>query len=106
VKRRYAVIAASLAVLGSFSTAIAAPQGPTTIVAIQPAQPSSGCAFFQVKGGASGAWVAIALSDAAFNSELGIIISAFYSGTPIIFDTLGTACTYPKLSYVQVGTPN
>jgi hypothetical protein len=77
-----------------------------TIVAIQPAQPFSGCAFFEVKGGASGAWIALALSDAAFNSEFGAIMSAFYSGTPIIFDTAGTACNYPKLSYVQIGTPN
>jgi hypothetical protein len=92
--------------LGISSMAIAAPQGPVTIVAIQPAQPTSGCAFFEVKGGASGAWIAIALGDAAFNSEFGTIMSAFWSGTPIIFDTAGTACTYPKLSYVQVGTPN
>jgi len=80
--------------------------GPVAISAVQPAQPGSGCAFFQVKGGATNAWYAIALSDASYNSQFGIIMSAFYSGTPVTFATSGTTCTYPKLAWVYVGTLN
>jgi hypothetical protein len=104
VKKVYAAIAASVAMLGISSTAIAA--GPVTIVAVQPAQPGSGCAFFEVKGDPPNTWYAIALSDSSFNSQFGIIMSAFYSATPVTFATSGIACTYPKLSYIYVGTLN
>jgi hypothetical protein len=104
VKKSSAATAASLALLGISTTAIGA--GPVTIVALQPAQPGSGCAFFEVKGDPPNNWYSIALSDASFNSQFGIIMSAFYSGTPITFATSGIACTYPKLSYIYIGTPN
>ena len=86
----------------------AAPQGPVVIVAIQPAQPSSGCAFFQVKGGAHGQWIALDTRDLAaiFNTEMSVVISSFYSSMPIMFDTAGTVCGYPKLSWLSVGTQN
>jgi hypothetical protein len=104
VKKSYAAIAASLATLGISGMAIGA--GPVQIVAVQPAQPGAGCAFFEVKGDPANAWYAILLSDASFNSQFGIIMSAFYSQTPVTFATSGTACTYPKLAWIYVGTPN
>jgi hypothetical protein len=104
VRNSYIAIAAFLATLGISSMAIGV--GPVQIAAVQPAQPGNGCAFFQVKGGVTNAWYAVALSDASFNSQFGIIMSAFYSGTSVTFATAGTACTYPKLSWIYIGTPN
>jgi hypothetical protein len=43
VKKVYGAIAASVAMLGISTTAIGA--GPVTIVALQPAQPGSSCAY-------------------------------------------------------------
>lgn len=108
MKKYCAAIAASVAMLGISSTAIG--QGPATILAVQPAQPpgsvNAGCAFFELSGGASGAWYALNVTDSSFSSQFGIVMSAFYSGTPVTFSTAGTACGYPKVGWMYIGTPN
>jgi hypothetical protein len=104
VKKSYAAIAASLAMLGLSSTAIG--QGPVTVTAFQPVQPGNACAFFQIKGDPPGQWYSISVSDASFNSQFGFIMSVFYSATPITFSTSGTACTYPKIAWMYAGTAN
>lgn len=104
MKRLYAVIAASLAMLGISGTAIG--QGPVTITAFQPVQPGNNCAFFQVQGDPPGRWYSIVVSDASFTSQFGFIMSTFYSGTPITFATSDTACGYSKIQYMYAGTAN
>lgn len=106
MNKSYIGIAAILAMLAVSRMAIADSQGPVTIVAIQPAQSSTGCAYFQVNGGAHDAWTAIDSADAAFNSQMGMLMGAYFSGTPIVFDIDGTACNYPKMSWVYLGTLN
>lgn len=100
MKRVYAGMAAALATLGISNMAYAI--GPVTVSSFQAAN-ASGCAYFQVTGSAQ--WYAIPLSGAYFSSQFGFIMSAFYSGTPITFNTMGTACGFPTLWFVQVGTP-
>jgi hypothetical protein len=104
VKKSYAAIAASLAMLGVSGTAIG--QGPVTVTAFQPAQAGGGCAYFQVKGDPTGQWYSMAVSDPSFNSQFGFVMSVFYSGTPITFATSGTACTYPRVVWMYAGTLN
>lgn len=99
MKKSYAAIAGSLAMLAISSTANAI--GPVTINAFQPVQPGNGCAYFQA---GSSQWYAILASDASFNSQFGFIMAAFYSATPVQFGTTGTACGYPKIAWIFVGT--
>jgi hypothetical protein len=88
------------------SIGMAAAQGPVKIAAVQPVQPANGCAYFEVQGGAPGAWYAISVGDAAFNSEFGFLLSAYYSGAAVTFNTAGMACGYPKIQWVYIGTLN
>lgn len=108
MKKSRIAIAAFLATVGISSVPIAAQIGPATVSAIQPAQApggtTAGCAFFEVTGGAVNAWYAMVVTDASFNSQFGIVMSSFYSGTPIVFTTAGTACGYTKVQAIAVGT--
>jgi hypothetical protein len=108
VKKFYiAIVAALLATVGMSRMASAI--GPATILALQgvqaPGAANAGCAFFEVTG-ASGAWYALSVADNSFNSQFGIVLSAFYSATPVIFATAGSACGFPKVQWIVIGTPN
>jgi hypothetical protein len=101
MKKSYAAIAASLAMLALSSTANAI--GPVAISAFQPVQVGNSCAFFQVTG--SNIWYSLVVSDASFTSQFGFIMAAFYSGTPVTFGTSGTACgNFPRIQWIYVGT--
>ena len=102
MKKAYIATAVFLAVVGISKLAFGV--GPVTISSVQPVQPGTACAYFEVTGGAANAWYAIVVSDASFTSQFGIIMSSFYSGTPVTFATAGTACGYSKLQWIYIGT--
>jgi hypothetical protein len=44
--------------------------------------------------------------DLGFDSQFGTIMSAYFAGAPVQFDTAGFVCGYPKVAWLLVGTFN
>jgi hypothetical protein len=81
-------------------------QGPVILANFLPVKPATGCAYFQVSGGATGDWYAMDAHDLGFDSQFGTIMSAYFAGAPVQFDTAGFVCGYPKVAWLLVGTFN
>jgi hypothetical protein len=98
--------AAMVAAIYAAAAMQALAQGPAIIASFQPVQPASGCAFFQVSGGAAGDWYTMDANDLGFDTQFGTVMSAYFAGASVQFDTAGLACGFPKVAWLAVGTVN